>query len=108
MSKDEHNLLTLDFWQDEVTYGGRTQPSGAVGCAALNIPDEVISGLTQICLPASMILAAVAAGQISTDTSACKGKPYIGCTHFADVPPFSGLDCEYFENGYRRFSQKII
>lgn len=98
MSKDEHNLLTLDFWQDEVTYGGRTQPSGAVGCAALNIPDEVISGLTQICLPASMILAAVAAGQISTDTLKPAKESLLSVVRILrDVPPFSGLDCEYFE-----------
>ena len=30
-------LMTLDFWQDTVTYEGQTMPTGMLGCAALNI-----------------------------------------------------------------------
>ena len=54
----EPNLLTLDYWRDEVSYQGITLPSGSIGCAALNIPDDVIDRLKQISLP---LLAAVEA-----------------------------------------------
>ena len=47
----EHNILTLDYWRDEVSYQGITLPSGTIGCAALNIPDDVIDRLKQIYLP---------------------------------------------------------
>ena len=32
----EHNILSLDFWQDTATYEGQTMPTGTLGCAALN------------------------------------------------------------------------
>ena len=54
----EPNLLTLDYWRDEVSYQGITLPSGSIGCAALNIPDDVIDRLKQISLP---LLAAIEA-----------------------------------------------
>ena len=44
----EHNILTLDYWRDEVSYQGITLPSGSIGCAALNISDDVIEKLKQI------------------------------------------------------------
>ena len=47
----EPNLLTLDYWRDEVSYQGITLPSGTIGCAALNTPDDVIDRLKQISLP---------------------------------------------------------
>ena len=34
MSILNQNLLTLDFWQDKVTYGKQTVPIGTIGCAA--------------------------------------------------------------------------
>ena len=37
----EHNLLTLDFWQDSVTYEGTTMPTGTLGCEVLNISDSI-------------------------------------------------------------------
>ena len=37
----DHNLLTLDYWQDSVTYEGKTVPGGTIGCEALNIPDTL-------------------------------------------------------------------
>ena len=47
----EHNILSLDFWQDTVTYEGQTMPTGLLGCAALNIPDAVIDKLDELCAP---------------------------------------------------------
>lgn len=39
MSILNQNLLSLDFWQDKVTYAGHALPTGSVGCAAMNITD---------------------------------------------------------------------
>ncbi len=58
MNIAEPAMLTLDFSRDEVSYQGITLPSGSIGCAALNIPDDVIEKLKQIYLP---LLAAVEA-----------------------------------------------
>ena len=30
----EHTLLTLDFWQDNVTYEGESMPTGTLACSA--------------------------------------------------------------------------
>lgn len=43
----EHNLLTLDYWQDSVSYEGKTVPSGTIGCEALNISDVLREKLAQ-------------------------------------------------------------
>ena len=42
MSILDQNFLTLDFWQDKVTYGKRALPTGSIGCAALNITDGCV------------------------------------------------------------------
>ncbi len=55
----EPNLLTLDYWRDEVSYQGITLPSGSIGCAALNISDDVIEKLKQISQPLRAVIEAV-------------------------------------------------
>ena len=45
----EHNLLTLEFGRDTVTYEGRTAPSGTLGCEALNFSGEAIAALIEPC-----------------------------------------------------------
>ena len=45
-----HNVLSLDFWQDTVTYAGSVMPTGTIGCAVLNIPDETIARLDAPCM----------------------------------------------------------
>ena len=47
----KHNLLTLDFWQDSVTYESTTMPTGTLGCEVLNISDSTINRLTNLCTP---------------------------------------------------------
>ena len=32
-----HKVLSLDFWQDTVTYAGSVMPTGTIGCAVLNL-----------------------------------------------------------------------
>ena len=55
----EPNLLTLDYWRDEVSYQGITLPSGSIGCAALNISDDVIEKLKQVSQPLQVVIEAV-------------------------------------------------
>lgn len=44
-----HAVLSLDFWQDTVTYEGCTMPTGTIGCEVLNIPDSTIKKLDTLC-----------------------------------------------------------
>ena len=44
-----HSVLSLDFWQDTVTYEGSTMPTGTIGCEVLNIPDSTIEELSEHC-----------------------------------------------------------
>ena len=52
----DHNLLTLDFWQDSVTYEGMTTPTGTLGCEVLNISDSIIKKLNDREKPLVFIL----------------------------------------------------
>ena len=62
MSILNQNLLTLDFWQDEVTYAGHTLPTGSIGCAAMNITDEQIGALVQLAIPLAAVVELIKAG----------------------------------------------
>ena len=55
----EHNLLTLEFGRDTVTYEGRSVPMGTFGCEALNIPDTVIASLAEPCRVLNEFIAAL-------------------------------------------------
>lgn len=56
MSILNQNLLTLDFWKDEVTYAGHTLLTGSIGCAAMNISDEQIGQLMQLAIPLAAVV----------------------------------------------------
>lgn len=64
MSILNQNLLTLDFWQDKVTYGKQTVPIGTIGCAALNITNEQITELIALCQPLSSIILMLGTGNV--------------------------------------------
>ena len=49
-----HAVLSLDFWQDTVTYEGSTMPTGTIGCEVLNIPDSTIEKLDTCLLYTSL------------------------------------------------------
>ncbi len=55
----EHNLLTLEFGRDTVTYEGRCVPTGTLGCEALNISDEAIVSLVEPCKTLNEFIAAL-------------------------------------------------
>ena len=62
MSILNENLLTLDFWKDEVTYAGRTMPTGSIGCAAMNISDEQSGQLIQLAIPLAAVVELIKIG----------------------------------------------
>ena len=46
---EESAVLSLDFWEEDVIYCGRSFPVGTLACHALNIPTEVVAQMTTIC-----------------------------------------------------------
>ena len=64
MSILKQNLLTLDFWQDKVSYGKQTVPIGTIDCAALNITDEQITELITLCQPLANIILMLGTGNV--------------------------------------------
>lgn len=93
MELNSHQLLTLNYWQDSVTYEGHTVPTGTLGCAALNIPAEVINRLDALCAPINLFMGMVQAGQ---GTPALLTAARESALHLVDllkdVPPFNRID----------------
>ena len=96
----EHNMLTLDFWRDTVTYEGVTIPTGSIGCAALNIPDDVIAELDKLCEPLNRFMGTLNTG---IPDSALLSAARDGAIHILNilnsVPPFSYLDKGFYAKG---------
>ena len=63
----EHNLLTLDYWQDSVSYEGKTVPSGTIGCEALNISDVLREKLAQASQPLREIVQAIGENRLTEE-----------------------------------------
>ena len=93
MSTLNQNLLTLDFWQDKVTYGKQTVPIGTIGCAALNITDEQIAELTMLCQPLTEIILMLGTGNVDLSVFPKAEKCLLKIIHFLQkTEPFSFLD----------------
>ena len=63
----EHNLLTLDYWKDSVSYEGKTVPSGTIGCEALNISDVLREKLAQASQPLREIVQAIGENRLTEE-----------------------------------------
>ncbi|MBR2414008.1 MAG: hypothetical protein IKB13_05865 [Clostridia bacterium] len=93
MSILNQNLLTLDFWQDKVTYGKQTVPIGTIGCAALNITDEQITELITLCQPLSNIILMLGTGNVDVSVFPMAEEALLKIIRFLQKPePFSFLD----------------
>ena len=93
MSILSQNLLTLDFWQDKVTYGKQTVPIGTIGCAALNITDEQIAKLTTLCQPLTEIILMLGTGNVDVSVFPVAEKALWKIICFLQkTKPFSFLD----------------
>ena len=60
-----HAVLSLDFWQDTVTYEGCTMPTGTIGCEVLNIPDSTIEKLDTPCNVLNQLLQGMNTGSVN-------------------------------------------
>ena len=93
----EHNLLTLEFGRDTVTYEGRTAPSGTLGCEALNIPDEAITLLVEPCKTLNEFISAL--GMMSV-TEELLSQAQSAASEVLDtmrhMEPFMHLDYDFY------------
>ena len=93
----DHNLLTLDYWQDSVTYEGKTVPGGTIGCEALNIPDTLSEKLAQASIPLQKIVAAIKENNLTAELlHPAKGSVLHMIQLAKDTPPFSRADAAYY------------
>ncbi len=93
-----HAVLSLDFWQDTVTYEGRTLPAGTIGCEVLNISDEAINALEPPCGTMNRLLLGMNTGEVEPELlpQVLEAAGEI-ISFMAATPPFSRLDRDYFE-----------
>jgi len=99
----DQNFLTLDFWQDKVTYGKRIMPAGSIGCAALNITDEQITELTKLCQPLQEIILMLGMGNVDVSVFPTAEKSLSEITKFLqNTEPFSYLSLETDETELHR------
>lgn len=110
MSILNQNLLTLDFWQDKVTYGERTVPIGTIGCAALNITDEQITELITLCQPLSSVILMIGTGNVDVSVFPVAEKALWKIICFLQkTEPFSFLDLATDEKElHRLFDEEHI
>ncbi len=98
-----HNMLTLDFWQENVIYEGRKLPSGSIGCAALNISDKVLERLNELCMPVNLFLGALNTLQVTSEQmDAAKAAIIQMLELLRKVPPFHLLEQEYYKQGIEK------
>lgn len=93
MSILNQNLLTLDFWKDEVTYAGHTLPAGNIGCAAMNISDEQIGQLAQLAIPLATVVELIKNGTPTAEHFTVAKESVLQITQMLrSIYPFSLFD----------------
>jgi len=110
MSILNQNLLTLDFWQDKVTYGKKTVPIGTIGCAALNITEEQITELITLCQPLTEVILMLGTGNVDVSVFPVAEKALLKIIRFLQkTEPFSFLDLVMDETEmHRLFDEEHI
>lgn len=106
----KHNILSLDFWQDTAIYGGKSFPSGTLGCDALNIPANVIERLNTLCMALNLFMATLNAGcgNPALLPAARESAKQIA-ELLKDVKPFSYLDVSDISDRVERvFSEESL
>lgn len=93
----EHNLLTLEFGRDTVTYEGRTTPSGTLGCEALNISDESIAALVEPCKTLNEFISALGAMSVTDELLSKARSAAAGILDaIRHMEPFAHLDYNFY------------
>ena len=89
----EHNILTLDYWQDQVKYEGCPYPSGTLGCAALNIPQEKIAEAALLAPSLQAVILGVPMGMVQKEQLQTAGNNIFQMLDLLrEFPPFSLFD----------------
>lgn len=93
----EHNLLTLEFGRDTVTYEGRTVPTGTFGCKAMNITDEAITSLIEPCKALNEFISALAMMSVPDELmNRARGAAAKILDAVSHMEPFSHLDYDFY------------
>lgn len=93
----EHNLLTLEFGRDTVTYEGRSVPTGTFGCEALNIPDSVIASLSEPCRVLNEFIAALGMMSVTAQLlERARAAAMRVINTMNEMEPFSHLDHGFY------------
>jgi hypothetical protein len=89
----QHQILSLDFWQNTVSYEGKTFPSGTIGCDALNISPDLIEQITELCGSLNLFMGAMQLGMANAELfiSARESALQI-IQNLKNIPPFSYLE----------------
>ena len=89
----EHNILALDYWQDQVRYEGSSYPSGTIGCAVLNIPEEQITAAVTLAASLQSVILAIPMGLVQTKQLKAAGDNIFQMIDLLQqFPPFSMFD----------------
>lgn len=89
----QHQMLSLDFWQDTVSYEGKNFPSGTIGCDALNIPAALIKQITELCGSLNLFMGAMQLGMANAELFTSARESALQIVHkLKDIPPFSYLE----------------
>lgn len=101
----QHQILSLDFWQDTVSYEGKNFPSGTIGCDALNIPVALIQQITELCGSLNLFMGAMQLGMANAELFTSARESALQIVHkLKDIPPFSYLD----EKQITAYIQKVF
>ena len=101
----EHNILTLDYWKDQVCYEGTLLPSGTLGCDALNLPEDLLQSLTVFSLPLNQVLLSLTLGQPEQTQLAAAGTAILQMLPLLrKTPPFS----YFLQQGYEDWLQEAL
>ena len=93
----EHNLLTLEFGRDTVTYEGRTVPTGTFGCDALNISNEAITALMEPCKALNEFISALGMMSVTDELmNRARGAAAEILDVMRQMEPFSHLDYDFY------------
>ena len=93
----EHNLLTLEFGWDTVTYEGRTVPTGTLGCEALNTPDESIAALVEPCKKLNEFISALGMMSVTDELlSKAQSAAALVLETMRHMEPFAHLDYNFY------------
>lgn len=89
----QHQILSLDFWQNTVSYEGKTFPSGTIGCDALNISLDLIEQITELCGSLNLFMGAMQLGMANAELFISARESALRIIqNLKDIPPFSYLE----------------